>query len=589
MDEIAELARRWGVDADYVDIRGVRQHADPDALHRIVASLSAAGIPPSAFPPQPVLEPAFQGSGQRVWALAVQLYSVRSRRNWGHGDFTDLADLVALAAEIGAAGIGLNPLHALFLDRAEQASPYAPNSRLFLNPLYIDVGAIPEFDGLDGKNAAERERLCAADFVDYAGVATLKLKALRACYDRFRVAATPERRRDFDSFRAEQGEPLARFAAFEVLRARFKSVWWEWPAEWRRLDTDRLTVLRGQDAEAVGFHEFVQWIADRQLRRCRDLAHQHHLPVGLYVDLAVGVDAGGADAWFEQDAILKGLSIGAPPDALNTAGQDWGLTTYHPHSLVAREFAPLTRMLEAAMRHAGAVRLDHVLGLMRLYVVPHGLSPRQGAYLRFPLDSMLAAIAEASRRMRCIVIGEDLGTVPEGFRDTMAAWGLWSYLVMMFERTHDGGFRPPESYASRALATFSTHDLPSFAGWISGYDLALKRAIGLDPGETDEERAQAKAALRTALGLAPGMPVYFADVVRFLAAAPSQLLMIAIEDILGVQDQINVPGTTDQHPNWRQRLPVALEDLKSDVRLRRIADVLVQARRNSGAGDSAWT
>ncbi len=589
MDEISELARRWGVDTDYVDIRGQRQQADPEALHRIVAALSAAGVPPSPFPPQPPLEPAFPGSGRPVWVLAVQLYSVRSRGNWGHGDFTDLADLIVLAAEIGAAGIGLNPLHALFPDRAAQASPYAPNSRLFLNPLYIDVGAIPEFDGLDSKGAGERERLRAEHFIDYAGVAALKLEALRACYDRFRTAPTPERRRDFDAFRAEQGEALARFAAFEVLRARFKTVWWEWPQEWRRPDADRLAMLRSEEAEAVGFHEFVQWIADRQLRHCRDLAHRHHLPIGLYVDLAVGVEAGGADAWIEQDAVLKGLSIGAPPDALNTAGQDWGLTSYHPHSLVARDFAPLKRMLEAAMRHAGAVRLDHVLGLMRLYVVPHGLSPRQGVYLRFPLESMLATITEASRRMRCVVVGEDLGTVPEGFRDTMAAWGLWSYLVMLFERAHDGGFRPPASYAPRALATFSTHDLPSFAGWISGYDLALKRAIGIDPGETDDERAQAKAMLRTALGLAPGMPVYFADVVRFLAAAPSQLLMIAVEDVLGVEDQINVPGTTDQHPNWRQRLPVALEDLKSDARLTRIADLLIQARRSSGSRHAAST
>ncbi|HZP78191.1 MAG TPA: 4-alpha-glucanotransferase [Pseudolabrys sp.] len=583
MDDIAGIASRWGIETDYVDAYGRRQTADPNAVRRIVAALAASGVDPAEFPPSPPPVPAFQGDGRRLWALAVQLYGVRSRRNWGHGDFTDLAQLIELAAAVGAAGIGLNPLHALFPDRAEQASPYAPNSRLFLNPLYIDVEAIPEFPGLDGAAARMRDALRAKDLVDYVGVAQLKLAALRASHERFRVAGDVERQRDFDAFRTEQGSALQRFAAFETLRGRFRRVWWEWPAEWRQLDAERLDALRECEAEEIGFHEFVQWIADRQLRHCRNLAHRHHLPVGLYVDLAVGVEAGGADAWIEQGAILKGLAVGAPPDALNVMGQDWGLTSFNPHSLVAQHFAPLRRMLGAAMRYAGAVRLDHVLGLMRLFVIPHGLSPKHGAYLRFPLGAMLSTVAEESRKTRCIVIGEDLGTVPEGFRDKMAAWGLWSYLVMLFERDHGGGFRPADRYAAQALATFNTHDLPSFAGWISGYDLTLKRQIGIDPGESDEERAHSRAMLRRALNLADDATPQFADVARFLAATPTRLVMVAIEDILAVEDQVNVPGTVAQHPNWQRRLPVMLENLKADPRLTRVAEVFAQARRSSGS------
>jgi len=578
MHDLAEFARRWGIEPDYVDFRGQWQMAEPETVRRIVAALETGGAAPADFP-TPAPPRAFQGDGRRVWGLIVQLYSVRSRRNWGHGDFTDLANLMLLAADVGAASIGLNPLHALFVDRAEQASPYAPNSRLFLNPLYIDVDAVPEFPGLRGDDLIELARLRATEMVDYTAVARLKLAALRTAYAAFFDKASGERRKDFDAYRAEQGVALERFAAFETLRKRFNRVWWEWPQEWRQPGPDQLKALRDSERDEIGFHEFVQWVADRQLHHCQDVARRHGLPIGLYIDLAVGVDAGGADAWIEQGAILNGLSVGAPPDALNTSGQDWGLTTFNPHSLVRRDFDPLRRMLRAAMRHAGSIRLDHVLGLMRLYVVPYGLSPRQGAYLRFPFGAMLATIADESQRDRCIVIGEDLGTVPGGFRETVAVAGLWSYLVMVFEREHGGGFRAPEHYAENALATFATHDLPSFTGWMSGHDLRLKRSIGIDPGESDDERAHSRHMLRQALHI--DRDPRLADVARFLAVTPTRLVVVSIEDVLEVQDQVNVPGTMHEHPNWRRRLPVALEDLKDDPRLAEIADVFAQARRSS--------
>ena len=577
MEDVTELAARWGIETTYTDVLGRRQTARSETVRRVAEMLARTGSKPAA--PSPHIDPqaAYHGDGRRHWLLAVQLYAVRSHRNWGHGDFTDLAALIDLAADVGAAGIGLNPLHALFMDRPEDASPYAPNSRLFLNPLYIDVTALPEFSPDQG--SPEIELLQSSAMVDYTRVAREKLAALRLAYRNFRASTHPKRRQDLEDFRAERGQTLQRFAAFETLRRRFNSVWWEWPEEWRKPSSEALQRLRKEQDEEVGFHEFVQWNADRQLRACRDLAQQRRLPIGLYIDLAVGVDAGGADAWMQQDSMLIGLSVGAPPDALQPAGQNWGLTTYNPHALVAQQFEPLREMLRDAMRYAGAIRLDHVLGLKRLYVIPNGGSAGDGAYLRFPFEAMLATISEESRRFTSIVIGEDLGTVPEGFRETLAAWGIWSYLVVLFEREADGSFRHPSRYPENALATFNTHDLPSYRGWISGHDLRVKRSIKLDPGESDEERQRSRSAWRKAIADADADA--FEQAVAFLAATPTRLIAVALEDILGVEDQINIPGTVAEHPNWRRRLPVAIEELREDQRLLRAADACGRAGRAS--------
>jgi 4-alpha-glucanotransferase len=277
-------------------------------------------------------------------------------------------------------------------------------------------------------------------------------------------------------------------------------VWWDWPEPWRRPGDADLAALRREPEAELGLYEYIQWIADTQLRECRVRAQSHGLAVGLYLDVAVGVDAGGADAWSEPEAVLASLSVGAPPDVMNSAGQNWGLAGFNPAGLEARRFAPFRAMLRSVMRHAGAIRIDHVLGLKRLFLIPHGMSAQDGAYVRLPFDALLAVIAQESVRQRCIVIGEDLGTVPEGFRDTMWDWGLWSYLVLLFERGWDGAFRRPEHFNHDALVTFSTHDLPTFAGWRSNHDLEVKRGLGIDPGESHEQRGHAINAMRQALG-----------------------------------------------------------------------------------------
>ncbi|MBX6425483.1 MAG: 4-alpha-glucanotransferase [Variibacter sp.] len=556
----------------------------PDATPPGLYRLEAEGLATARLLVAP--ETAYQlddGAGTRVWALAVQLYAVRSRRNWGHGDFTDLAALVRLAADVGASGIGLNPLHALFDDRPDHASPYAPNSRLFLNPLYIDPEAVPEFPGLKESGlAAAVERLRGTDEVDYQAVAAAKGAALRLAFDRFRRGGDARRHAAFAAFCAERGEALTRFAAFEVLRRRFHDVWWNWPAEWRQPTPAALARLRAEAGDALAYYEYVQWLADEQLAACRQAAQARGLPIGLYVDLAVGVEPGGADAWSAQESIVPRVEVGAPPDLLNTAGQAWGLAAFNPRALEAEAFAPFATLLRAAMRHAGAIRLDHVLGLNRLFLIPFGLGPQDGAYVRYPLQGLLATAAIESARRRCLVIGEDLGTVPEELRDILADWGIWSYLVMLFER--DGArFKHPHEYRRNAVVTFSTHDLPSFAGWVSGHDLRVKRAIGLDPGESEADRERALNRLRDALqrsGLGrDGMP-QFVDIVRFLARTPSRLLVVALDDILGVLDQPNVPGTLHEHPNWRRRLPAALEELADDGRMRAVAAALREEGRS---------
>ena len=534
----------------------------PPGVYRLQVSdvATAEDVPLISAP-----ERAFGGEFDRSWLIAVQLYGVRSARNWGMGDFTDLASLIELADHLGADGIGLNPLHALFDDRPGDCSPYSPNSRLFLNALYIDVEKLPEFQ-LDPETSQALAPLRAADAVNYVGVAGLKWRALRRAFAAFKANAKPARQQDFDRFRTERGTLLSHFACFEALRHKFGKPWWDWPEEWRQPDEARCAALRqGADASEIEFIEFVQWTADRQLGAAADLAKKLGMKVGLYLDVAVGVQADGFDAWNEQVAISRHLGVGAPPDPLNTAGQTWGLAGFNAAGLELQSFAPYRDMLRASMRHAGAIRLDHVLGLKRLYLVPQGFSARDGVYVQMPFEALLAVTAQESVVNRCVVIGEDLGTVPEGFRDQIADWGIWSYLVMMFERDDAGTFRSIDHYLTNALVTFNTHDLSTYAGWRSFGDLNLKRSLGIDPGESDEARWHALAMLDDILQHNKIDRNDLYSVANFLARTKSRLLAVSLEDLLGVVDQPNIPGTIDEHPNWRRRLPIPIEEMTSTV------------------------
>jgi 4-alpha-glucanotransferase len=530
-------------------------------LYLTDASSTSEEVPLIVSPPK-----AYGGDFGRGWLMAVQLYGVRSARNWGIGDFSDLEALIALAGQLGADGIGLNPLHALFDDRPADCSPYSPNSRLFLNGLYIDVERIPEFNSKSfTETARATARLREGQLIDYKGVAKLKWRALRAAFENFKARAAAGRKEDFDAFRAERAL-VSRFACFEVLRHKLNKPWWEWPEGWRKPDDARCAELRrGADAAEIEFVEFVQWTADRQLRACRDLAGKLGMKVGLYLDVAVGVQSDGFDAWNEQTAISRHLAVGAPPDPLNLAGQNWGLAGFNAAGLELQSFEPYRQMLRASMRYAGAIRLDHVLGLKRLYLVPHGFDAKNGVYVQMPFEALLAATAQESMANRCVVIGEDLGTVPEGFRDKMAQWGIWSYKVMMFERDDGGAFRDVDYYAPNALVTFNTHDLSTYAGWRSFSDLKLKRSLGIDPGESDDARWHALTMLSDRLRRHAIERHDLYAVAGFLAKTRSRLLAISLEDLLGVVDQPNIPGTVNEHPNWRQRLPTAIEGIAAAI------------------------
>jgi len=571
--QVATLPLRWKI------VAGLRVIAEGETRDRVIAW--PADLPEGAYllhltdassftedAPLIVAPPkAFGGDFDRCWLLAVQLYGIRSARNWGIGDFTDLEGLLELAGHLGADGVGLNPLHALFDDRPADCSPYSPNSRLFLNALYIDVEKLPGFQpGVLAEASNTLARLRASDIVDYVAVAELKWRALRAAFDAFRANPKTEHHAAFSKFRAERGALLSRFACFEVLRHKFNGPWWEWPAEWQQPNDARSAALHaGPDAAEIEFVEFVQWAADQQLRSCRDLAMRLGLKVGLYLDVAVGVQSDGFDAWNEQAAISRHLAVGAPPDALNTAGQNWGLAGFNAAGLEIRSFEPFREMLRASMRHAGAIRLDHVLGLKRLYLVPHGFAADNGVYVQMPFEALLAATAQESMAHRCVVIGEDLGTVPEGFREQMADWGIWSYQVMMFERDDQGKFCDIDHYTPNALVTFNTHDLSTYAGWRSFSDLALKRSLGIDPGESDEARWHALTMLNDVLRHHAIHRHDLFAVVGFLARTRSRLLAVSLEDLLGVLDQPNIPGTVNEHPNWRQRLPLSIGEIASAI------------------------
>ena len=540
--------------------------------------------------------PPWLKEGKRLWGISCHLYALRSANNWGIGDFTDLASLSRITAGFGGSAVGINPLRALFPPHPERASPYSPSSRLFLNPFYIDVTREPEFqespeiraiaesDGFGERLTRARD----ASHVDYPLVGAIKLGVLERMYDVFAERHPPgsgddPRRADFDAFVKEGGEPLRRFSLFQALNEHFDGrPWDQWPGDYRRPDSDCSGNFARANQRRLGFHAYLQWLAERRLAEAA--AACAGMEIGLYMDLAVGTDPDGADAWSDPDAIVQGVRFGAPPDDFNAQGQDWGMPPFHPHGLREKAYAPFIAMLRANMRHAGALRVDHAMGLMHLYWILPGEKASAGAYVRYPFDDLLGILALESVRNECLVIGEDLGTVPEGFRERMASEGALSCRVMRFERYSDGLFKRPESYPALSLSTSATHDLATIKGHWLGHDLELKRKLGLY--ETEEEKRADKDArerehdlLIAALKDQGLVPESFSDgeageeetvrrlvvaVERYLARSPSQLLKVNLDDLLLEADQINLPGTVSEYPNWRRKNSISLEALGGD-------------------------
>jgi (1->4)-alpha-D-glucan 1-alpha-D-glucosylmutase len=558
--------------------------------------------------------PELEGDG-RVWGAAVQLYALRSRRNWGIGDFSDLETLAEHAGAAGAGLIGLNPLHALFPHNPEHASPYSPSSRLFLNILYIDIEAIPEFaQCLEAQAAvyadAFQQRIEAArraDVVDYTGVARMKREVLELLYAHFRAEQIDEgsdAAQRFWRFVDAGGESLWRHALYEALQehlwAKDESMWgWPvWPEEYRDPTTDAVRSFAAREVVRVQFFLYLQWRADQQLGRAAERARQHGL--WLYQDLALSCDGAGAEAWASGDLFASGATVGAPPDDFNLQGQNWGLPPLIPDRLRETGYASFVAALRANMRHAGALRIDHVMGLMRMFWVPTGEKPNAGAYVHYPLDDLLGILALESQRNRCLIIGEDLGTVPDELRAALGPMQVLSYRLFFFER-QEGDFARPEDYPTQALAAVSTHDLPTLAGYWKGQDIAERTTLGQFTG--DEVRVQqimARAEDRTRLLVAleregllpqrvtvdpascPDMTPELARAVHsFVAKTPAKVLAVQLEDVLLQLDQVNLPGTSEERPNWRLRLAATLEDLVAGDRFQELAGAIGRHRERA--------
>ncbi|HYD15404.1 MAG TPA: 4-alpha-glucanotransferase, partial [Hyphomicrobium sp.] len=414
----------------------------------------------------------------RAWGITVQLYGVPSGRNHGIGDFEDAARLAEMFARMGADFLGINPVHALFLADLLRSSPYFPSSRQFLNPLYIAVDKIQGAeDALAALSEDEIRALRAGTHVDYALVSTVKRRVLKRAFER-----TPDDP-EFRDYCDREGDALERFATFEALSEHFVrqgrgSGWHGWPAAFQSPDTPEVAAFREANAARLRFHKWLQWVADRQLAEVQRRARLAGMRIGLYLDLAVGVAPDGAATWCDPDSYAAEARIGAPPDLFNNAGQNWGLAPIKPSSVADAAQAPFERDIAAAMRWAGAVRIDHAMGLQRLYWIPPGSNAKGGAYIRYPFGAMIDVLAARSLEAKAVVIGEDLGTVPPGFREAMQNAGMFGCRVFYFEHDDQGRFKPPRDYPAQALACLSTHDLAPVCGWWVGRDIAAREEVG---------------------------------------------------------------------------------------------------------------
>jgi 4-alpha-glucanotransferase len=540
---------------------------------------------------------------QRIWGVAAQVYTLKSQNNWGIGDFGDLQRLATSWAAAGADIVGVNPLHALFPDNPEHASPYSPSSRLLLNVLYIDVTAAPGFSTskkaqeiVESDEFQKQLRECrAAPLVDYTLVTKLKLQVLRTLFNSW-TRSTESSRADFDDFCREHGERLVRSCTFYCLRRVFAGRdpslgdWRKWPQEYRDPESPAVRQFMEENSEEVAFAAWLQWLADRQLSRASAAASS--MAIGLYRDLAVGADPSGTETWFNQKAVVSGASIGAPPDIFNPAGQNWGLPPFHPRELREQCYASFIELIRANMRYAGALRVDHVMALQHLYWIPESQPPQNGAYVRYPMEDLIGILALESQRNRCMVVGEDLGTVPDGFRERMERANILSYRVLFFEQdSKTGVFRKPKEYPRLAMVVASNHDLPTVPGWWLSLDIELRDRLKLYPDAKEvtfqaklrqRDQTQLKRALER-LGLLrksdgsqteDWVPLVYA----YLARSSSFAALVQLDDVTGEVDPVNLPGSTIQYPNWRRKLSAPLEELLEKPLVKEVVSIFSEER-----------
>jgi 4-alpha-glucanotransferase len=563
--------------------------------------------------PAQCFEPPAIASGTRVWGVAVQLYALRSQRNWGMGDFRDLRELIREAAPLGCGIVGLNPLHALMPANPAHISPYSPSNRQFLNVLYIAVEDVPDFAECE----EARQRVAAADFqeqlrtlrvpanVDYVGVAAAKFEILKLLYASFRsrhLEQNTERCQAFRGFVEMQGEALRLHAIYDALDAHLRLQgpqywgWPSWPEDYRDPTAPVVVRFARERVQDVEYFLYLQWLAAEQLREAQATARQLGMAVGLYGDVAVGADSAGSETWANRRLYRQGASVGAPPDALALKGQDWGIPPQDPNELRTQQYQPFVGLIRNNMRYVAALRLDHVMSLYRLWWVPRGLLSKDGTYVHYPLEDLIAIMALESERNECLVIGEDLGTVPEAMTRAMEHYHAYHYKVLLFEQEPNGRFKPPSAYIPTALAAVTTHDLPTLRGWWEEGDLTLRDRLDLYPSPEFKAQAHAtRASERRELLLAlvaqnlwrwspdQPLPQYSAALSRavhaFLGLSPAHVAMIQIEDLIGMSEPVNVPGTDTEHANWQRKVTYDTAEIFARADVRDILAAMNSARR----------
>ena len=547
------------------------------------ASVEASGQPQCFLPDL---------QGERVWGVALQLYELRSRRNWGIGDFDDLSTFIDLAAGWGADFVGLNPLHAPFMAAAERCSPYEPSNRRFLNPLYI---AVDRIDGFASSPELEEDiaRLQRTELVDYGNVARIKREVL------YRIWTTEKRREDpaFQDFCREGGAELRLHALFEAISetlvASGGSIGWKaWPQEYQDPQSETVKLFAETHGDRVDFHLWLQYLAHGQLTEASARAKAAGMRVGLYLDVAVGEALDGSATWSSRHAYVEGASIGSPPDPMAVYGQDWQLAAFHPSAIASGNPSPFETTMEGVMRYAGAVRIDHAAALRRLFLVPSGESPEEGAYVGYPQQALIKTLADLSNTYGCLVIGEDLGNLPQGLQGELEAANILSYRILSYEQGKQG-FHPPDQYPALALACVSTHDHQTFSGWWRAADVMMREKNDLVPEDAArQQKSERKSERRDVLSAFRAADLIGSEAVdhssrrnlaatahAFVARTPSLLMAVRLADLTDEKQPTNVPGTSDSYPNWKPKLSVMLEELDALPELHDILGEVAAARR----------
>ena len=558
----------------------------------------------------------------KQWGIALQLYALRSERNWGIGDFTDLSHTLSYLASVGADFIGLNPIHALYPAMPESASPYSPSSRRWLNISYIDVEAMPGFANCSRTKAlveapgfvSQISEQRSKDYVDYSGVMQLKLPAMKSLYQWFseqKSTTAKDINKAFKQFKLQGGDSLQQLASYDALHAHLyqqNSDYWgwpNWPEQYRDPESDAVMQFSKQHSAELDFYCYLQFIAQQQLAQAQQVAKNAGMLLGLYRDLAVGVSEASTEIWSNPQLYCRQASVGAPPDPLGPAGQNWGLPPMYPYQLYKQAYQPIIDLLHANMQHAGALRIDHVMALLRLWWVPKSAATAAGgAYVYYPIMDLLGILALESQRNQAVVIGEDLGTVPDGIRELLSDYGVYSYRVFFFETAADGGYISPQHYPQQAMATLTTHDLPTLIGFWHCDDLRLGKELGLyqDEAQLQQLYAERHANKQRILDSLHGHRIGGDSVLphdyprssehlgmdktlnyalqRHLAATSSQLLCLQLEDALEMTQPVNVPGTSSEYPNWRRKLSQPLEQWSQREDIRQLFSDISRIRKD---------